>query len=306
MSSFTCIDCCGEIKCTSKLTLCSSCFNKPFHRSCIKPPSTPDNVMCPDCKNLSPKTIETRNSKDSKPHPLLAMILHNDYLTRAELHSLRKENFDLRSLVTSLSLKLDNVLESRDQVPDLEHQSRKRSRTARDRYVSPSIARSSRDKSASSTPRLSTGNIVEPQPQRSVVKGTLSISSRLRTVKTLHAYPKVFISRFAPDLTPKEISDHLSDHQITPVRVCKIKTRRVGIYSSFCIVCPDEASFTKCLSPDCWPVESIIMQFTGHLNDTLVVSSHPSSSPLMASAVSLSASSSSTPGTPPVGPFQSS
>lgn len=280
MSSSICVECCAEIIGVSKLVLCSSCFCTPYHRTCLKK-ETPDTITCAECSTKS-KVL----TKDSKNNIQMQTLLKVNHFLRVELVNSRKESLDLRSKIMNIESTLSRLVtevhtlnESRDNIPSPERR-RKMSRTLSGRRdVTRSDSRHSRLQQRVGLPsqaqRTDSPHAPVETQARPVLTGVLALSSRLRTVKTLDSYKKVFASRFAPDCTPKDIYEHLGDHQIIPVRVSQLRPKRVGLYTSFCIVCPDEATFDKCMSPQCWPVDSIISEFSGTLSDRLVIFNHP-------------------------------
>lgn len=287
MSSLGCVECKKPVKLgSSNFILCNVCFDKPIHRQCIKPPSNAENATCGNCAG-------TKVTRDLKNGNQIYAILTNSFELKNELKIARHENRELSAKLEAMNSKLEqlaskmNIIEeARDEVVELDNNnSRKRFRVSGRAPTSRSSSNRSRTPSVppSYTPATHPPYPAAP-PRQQVIKGTLSLSSKIKAVKTLQSYKKVFISRISTEVAPKDIFDHLTDRGISPLKVCKINSRRPDLYSSFCIVAKDNDNFSKCMTPDCWPEDSIIMEFEGNLTDRNMSTAYPPDKPSAAPA----------------------
>lgn len=297
MSFFKCIACQENFDPNDKIVVCFGQCGTAIHSKCVSSPTSDPIILCASCKS-APSASKPTTAQGWIAAKLAALMsdnyelkVMNSYILQQNAALLKKLDVACRKLegvskeVISLN---ENIGEAPDKITSLaEHESRRKRHRGDERSSSASSARSRSTSSRVPLPpnfqylrNLSSANtshqVSEQSYARTVTYGTATNDTstcKLKTVKTLAQYKKIFISGMSPETTPKELHDYLKEQNINVVKVCRIRTQS-RIYASFCIVLDDEF-YEQCKTSAIWPRFTIIDDFHRPLTRGLTVETFP-------------------------------
>ncbi|PSN36363.1 hypothetical protein C0J52_22872, partial [Blattella germanica] len=121
-------------------------------------------------------------------------------------------------------------------------------------------------------PKLNWAEVVKKGKQKSTPKPVLCGVGTSGNIKVIKKEPRgkaIFVSRFAPEVTVTQISDHLSEMNLKPMQISKLRTKH-DTYSSFHVEV-EENNFEKLFNAACWPEGCFVSPFYGRLKAEQII-----------------------------------